>query len=221
MTPRARCSKSCRYWSIRRQSKGPPLDLDEVAVLDPACGSGHFLLGCYDLLERAWELEGVPPAESAPAIVSSLWGVDIDPRCAQVAVGGNRAASASSLSRPGAASAKHRDRPQPAGRLGRASDGYRADRATTAPRRADQRGPGGRTACSVRLLKAEDALEQEVRHAAFDGDAGTLPLTRRRFRRGRGRADGPPSGGRRPSLFVRRRTTAGRGGRRRLAVRRG
>src|SRR5262249_38195097 len=64
---------------------GTPPDLDDVAVLDPACGSGHFLLGCYDLLERAWELQGVPPSESAPAIVGSLWGVDIDLRCAQVA----------------------------------------------------------------------------------------------------------------------------------------
>ncbi len=53
---------------------GPPLDLDRVAVLDPACGSGHFLLGCYDLLEQAWELRGVSPSESAPSIVASLWG---------------------------------------------------------------------------------------------------------------------------------------------------
>ena len=61
------------------------LDLRQVRVLDPACGSGHFLLGAYDVLERAWELDGVGPDESAPLIISSLWGVDIDPRCAQVA----------------------------------------------------------------------------------------------------------------------------------------
>ncbi len=64
---------------------GPPLDLERVKCLDPACGSGHFLLGCYDVLERAWELAGVSPSESAPKIVASLWGVDIDARCAQVA----------------------------------------------------------------------------------------------------------------------------------------
>ena len=61
------------------------LDLHKISVLDPACGSGHFLLGAYDILERAWELSGVPPAESAPAIISSLWGIDIDPRCTQIA----------------------------------------------------------------------------------------------------------------------------------------
>ena len=35
-------------------AKGAAADLNEVAVLDPACGSGHFLLAAYDLLERAW-----------------------------------------------------------------------------------------------------------------------------------------------------------------------
>ena len=33
----------------------PPLDLNDVSVLDPAVGSGHFLLGAYDLLERSEE----------------------------------------------------------------------------------------------------------------------------------------------------------------------
>lgn len=65
--------------------RGAPLDLEEVRVLDPAVGSGHFLLGCYDLLERAWEEQGVAPAEAAARILPSVWGIDIDPRCAQVA----------------------------------------------------------------------------------------------------------------------------------------
>jgi SAM-dependent methyltransferase len=64
---------------------GEPLDLIEIRVLDPACGSGHFLLGAYDLLERAWAHRGVSPADAAPQIIASLAGVDIDPRCAQVA----------------------------------------------------------------------------------------------------------------------------------------
>lgn len=64
---------------------GAPLALADVRVLDPACGSGHFLLGAYDVLERAWELQSVSPEDAAPHIVSSLWGIDIDARCAQVA----------------------------------------------------------------------------------------------------------------------------------------
>ena len=67
------------------KAPGPVLQLDQVKCLDPACGSGHFLLGCYDLLERAWELAGIAPSDSAPMIVAALWGVDIDARCAQVA----------------------------------------------------------------------------------------------------------------------------------------
>lgn len=61
------------------------VDLAAVSVLDPACGSGHFLLGAYDVLERAWHHAGVGPTEAAPAIVRSLWGVDIDARAAQIA----------------------------------------------------------------------------------------------------------------------------------------
>lgn len=64
---------------------GTPTELADVTVLDPACGSGHFLLGAYNLLERAWLHAGVRPAEAAPRIIESLWGIDIDPRCAQVA----------------------------------------------------------------------------------------------------------------------------------------
>jgi len=65
--------------------RGRPLDLEEVRVLDPAVGSGHFLLGCYDVLECAWKERGVAPPQAAPRILQCLWGIDIDPRCAQVA----------------------------------------------------------------------------------------------------------------------------------------
>ena len=65
--------------------QGQPVELDKVTVLDPACGSGHFLLAAYDLLERAWQHAGVPPSDAAPHIVRSLWGIEIDPRCTQVA----------------------------------------------------------------------------------------------------------------------------------------
>lgn len=62
-----------------------PLELNEVRVLDPAVGSGHFLLGCYDLLERAWASIGIGPEAAAPRILPCLFGVEIDPRASQVA----------------------------------------------------------------------------------------------------------------------------------------
>jgi hypothetical protein len=61
------------------------IDLDEIKILDPACGSGHFLLGCYDLLEDAWSEQGVSSADAAPRILRSLFGIEIDPRASQVA----------------------------------------------------------------------------------------------------------------------------------------
>jgi hypothetical protein len=66
-------------------SAGPPLDLGDAKVLDPACGSGHFLLGAYDVLEAAWRRRGVARADAAAHIVPALWGIDIDPRAVQVA----------------------------------------------------------------------------------------------------------------------------------------
>ncbi len=64
---------------------GDAAKLAELSVLDPACGSGHFLLGCYDVLESAWTAAGVSPSDAAPFILLSLHGIDIDPRAAQVA----------------------------------------------------------------------------------------------------------------------------------------
>jgi hypothetical protein len=69
----------------RPTEPGAPLPLDQIRILDPACGSGHFLLGAYDLLEQAWQCQGIPPAEAAALILPCLYGIDIDPRCGQVA----------------------------------------------------------------------------------------------------------------------------------------
>ena len=152
---------------------GAPLDLNDTSVLDPACGSGHFLLGCYDLLERAWELHGVPPSESAPAIVAALWGVDIDSRCAQVAsaalvLRARRHCRDLPLPRPNIVTARSLPGESPAGldlgpeqrRLVAGISEILAD----APLLGT-------------LLKAEEVLEHEIRQAAFGGETGTLPLT--------------------------------------------
>lgn len=88
------------------RAKKDPRDL---RLLDPACGSGHFLLYAFDLLlaiyEEAYadpqspksEATGKTLAEDFPNIdtlrqavpglvlAHNLYGVDIDPRCAQIA----------------------------------------------------------------------------------------------------------------------------------------
>lgn len=77
-------------------------DPRELRVLDPACGSGHFLLYAFDLLvtiyEEAWHDADLPDLRGDFATVDALrlalpglilrhnlHGVDIDPRAAQIA----------------------------------------------------------------------------------------------------------------------------------------
>jgi hypothetical protein len=155
---------------------GPVLYLDQVKCLDPACGSGHFLLGCYDLLERAWELAGIPPADSAPMIVSALWGVDIDARCAQVAsaaivLRARRNCQDLPLPRPNIVTA----RGLPGGSASlppelnlTAAERDLVDRVSEVLADAPLLGT---------LLQAETALKDQIRYSQFGGQTDTLPLT--------------------------------------------
>jgi hypothetical protein len=89
---------------VHRAKKDPR----DIKVLDPACGSGHFLLYAFDLFlsmyEEAWADPQTPPASSGatlrvdfptlgdlhrvvPALIvqHNLYGADIDPRAVQIA----------------------------------------------------------------------------------------------------------------------------------------
>lgn len=64
------------------------LSVSDFKVLDPACGSGHFLLGAFDLLLEMWREEHPDlPAWEIPALIlgRNLYGVDIDLRACQIA----------------------------------------------------------------------------------------------------------------------------------------
>lgn len=64
----------------------PVRDPASFRILDPACGSGHFLLYCFDVLAELYEEAGTPRAEIAAQIVGqNLWGIEIDLRAAQIA----------------------------------------------------------------------------------------------------------------------------------------
>ena len=84
-------------------------DPRDIRIIDPACGSGHFLLYIFDLLEiiyiEAWSDESAPSSEvteqalkedypdmetlkrDIPGLILryNLFGVDIDSRCSQIA----------------------------------------------------------------------------------------------------------------------------------------
>lgn len=105
-------AQRCQYLIRRSSNAKPPRarkDPRDIRVLDPACGSGHFLLYSFDLLveiyEEAYRFADGPPSQvsgrtlaedfptiealrrAVPALIlrHNLFGVDIDPRCAQIA----------------------------------------------------------------------------------------------------------------------------------------
>ncbi|WP_430506173.1 BREX-5 system adenine-specific DNA-methyltransferase PglX [Haloparvum sp. PAK95] len=79
----------CTYL-VPSEEAGEPTDFDhprELRVIDPACGSGHFLLYAFDVLERIWRIETDLPSEQIPRKIlqHNLYGVDLDMRACQLA----------------------------------------------------------------------------------------------------------------------------------------
>lgn len=110
MHPTTRLLETCENF-VRLEDEQPPRaikDPRDFRVLDPACGSGHFLLYAFGVLEtmyrEAWVngLAGEGPFESSlretyptemelglaiPILIleRNLFGIEIDPRAAQIA----------------------------------------------------------------------------------------------------------------------------------------
>jgi hypothetical protein len=64
-----------------------PTRAAEVTVMDPCCGSGHFLVAIFGMLWRMRaEEEGLSDAEAQDAVLrENLFGLELDPRCTQIA----------------------------------------------------------------------------------------------------------------------------------------
>ena len=64
----------------------PPRSAD-IKVLDPCMGSGHFLVFALDILVALRKAEeGLDDAATVPAVLrDNLYGLEIDPRCTQIA----------------------------------------------------------------------------------------------------------------------------------------
>lgn len=70
-----------------KEQEAPSFDHPrELSIIDPACGSGHFLLYAFDVLERIWWAETELERTEIPAKVleHNLFGVDIDLRSCQL-----------------------------------------------------------------------------------------------------------------------------------------
>lgn len=64
-----------------------PTTAGEVTLMDPCCGSGHFLVAAFGMLWRMRaEEEGLSAAEAQDAVLrDNLFGLELDPRCTQIA----------------------------------------------------------------------------------------------------------------------------------------
>jgi len=55
-------------------------------VLDPTCGSGHFLIGAFHRLADYWrDRDGLSPWEDCKRALEGVWGCDINPHAAEIA----------------------------------------------------------------------------------------------------------------------------------------
>lgn len=60
--------------------------VEEIKLLDPACGSGHILVYGFELLYQIYEEEGYSPNEIPELIIkNNLFGLEIDERASQLA----------------------------------------------------------------------------------------------------------------------------------------
>jgi hypothetical protein len=80
----------CEAWNSEWPARRPKLKKRaiELTFLDPACGSGHFLLEAFDLLFAMYmeEDSSRTPEEVCTSILNNnLFGVDIDQRAIQIA----------------------------------------------------------------------------------------------------------------------------------------
>ena len=61
--------------------------LEEIKILDPACGSGNFLLYSFELLQKMYLERGYDPGEISSLILKhNLFGIDLDDRAAQLTI---------------------------------------------------------------------------------------------------------------------------------------
>lgn len=87
--PESRLYEQLEYY-VRDADRSPAQEkaVAEITFLDPACGSGHFLIEAFDLYYAMYTEEGelTNPEEICRSILeNNLFGIDIDERAVQIA----------------------------------------------------------------------------------------------------------------------------------------
>lgn len=61
--------------------------IEQVRMIDPTCGSGHFLLGGFDRLLEEWRCHApeMPPAAQAQKALDAVAGADLNPFAVEIA----------------------------------------------------------------------------------------------------------------------------------------
>ncbi|MGL5980556.1 MAG: BREX-1 system adenine-specific DNA-methyltransferase PglX [Phocaeicola sp.] len=89
--PDSRVIKEMPYYIASPEGQIDPIpegirSVQDIRFIDPCMGSGHVLVYAFDLLTKMYEEEGVLHKD-IPALIlqHNLYGIDIDPRCYQLA----------------------------------------------------------------------------------------------------------------------------------------
>jgi phage-related protein len=73
-------------WDEIKQGKRENKKVEEIKLLDPCCGSGHFLVKAFDLFYEMYVEEGIYTKEEIPykILENNIYGIDIDLRAVQL-----------------------------------------------------------------------------------------------------------------------------------------
>lgn len=73
-------------WTEIKEGKRQGKKVEEIKLLDPCCGSGHFLVKAYDLFYKMYLEEGKYSVEEIPfkILENNIHGIDIDLRAVQL-----------------------------------------------------------------------------------------------------------------------------------------
>jgi REP element-mobilizing transposase RayT len=89
LTTQAQAQPQPRYWTPAAGAfAGWPDSLKDFKLLDPCCGSGHFLVAAFLLLvPMRMAAEGLSVREAVDAVLAdNLHGLELDARCVEIAV---------------------------------------------------------------------------------------------------------------------------------------